>query len=271
MDKPNFDLLEKVSTHEDVCKKHGTNLVTVGSINPFCTECQREFVENKTSLIVKREEERDFKRRTIKTLKLDSLVSDISIVNASFGTYESDNAETKAAYDRARQLAYKYLNRENCFNTILTGIPGTGKSHLAMSMLKAVNENFDPLGSCLFVSVNELMRRIKDSFNNKQSKYTEANMVKLLGDVDLLVLDDLGSESAFRSKDRSESTEYTQNVLFGILERRNRTIITTNLTSKELREIYNPKIVSRLYKGLSQESMIKFTKETRDKRTKFDF
>jgi len=55
--------------------------------------------------------------------------------------------------------------------------------------------------------------------------------------------------------------------LFGILNKRKRTIITTNLNSDELSKIYNPKLLSRMYKGIEKgDSIIKFTEKTEDKR-----
>ena len=90
-------------------------------------------------------------------------------------------------------------------------------------------------------------------------------MVDLLGKVNLLVLDDLGSEASFK-RDAREASEYVQQVLFGVLNKRNRTIITTNLSSKELSEMYNPKLLSRMYKGVvANDGVIKFEK-TKDKR-----
>lgn len=180
-----------------------------------------------------------------------------------------DNSETEIALASARKFAYQYLNRENKFNTIFSGVPGVGKSHLAMSMLKAINENFSPYGSCLFISVNDLMRLIKDSFNNPESKYTETNMVHLLTKVDILVLDDLGSETSFK-RDIREASEFIQQVLFGVLNARERTIITTNLNSDELRKIYNPKIISRIFKGV-EGHIVTFTEKTKDMREKINF
>ncbi|MBX9038467.1 ATP-binding protein [Enterococcus raffinosus] len=177
---------------------------------------------------------------------------------------ESEDKEEKAALK-------KQLLEIPKFNTIFTGVPGVGKSHLAMGMLKAINETADPMMSCLFVSVNDLFRLIKSSFGKPDSKYSELNMTGLLSSVDLLVIDDLGSEASFRrEKKDKEAGNYTQNVLFGILNARQRTIITTNLSSDDLEDVYNAKIVSRLYKGV-EGRIIKFTSATTDKRSKVKF
>ena len=209
---------------------------------------------------------RSYKRGFCEVLKKDSIIDDEDLWQASFDNYEvNSGTEAEANLKKARQIAGKYLNRDYQANTIITGNPGVGKSHLAISMLKGVNENIKPNASCLFVSVNELLRLIKDSFNHPDGYYTESRMVDLLGKVSLLVLDDLGSEASFKRETR-EASEYVQQILFGVLNKRNRTIITTNLNSDELSRIYNPKLLSRMYKGvMKNDGIIKF-KETQDKR-----
>lgn len=64
---------------------------------------------------------------------------------------------------------------------------------------------------------------------------------------DVLVIDDLGSESSMQ-RSASEASTYNQKILFNIAQSRNgkTTIITTNNAGSELRRIYNPKLVSKL-------------------------
>ncbi|MEJ1314253.1 ATP-binding protein [Latilactobacillus sakei] len=115
-------------------------------------------------------------------MQCDSIFDDFELKKATFDNYETEpNTEAAGNLLKARQIAGKYLDRDYKANTIITGVPGVGKSHLAVSMLKAVNETIQPDASCLFVSVNELMRLIKASFDSKGSEFTEARMVKLLG------------------------------------------------------------------------------------------
>jgi DNA replication protein DnaC len=264
-----FPMLNELRTTNLICEKHGARMVQIKDFTPFCQECKREQLSSDEQERVNEMFKRDFRRKTVQTLRMDSIMSDEKLWNANFKNYIPDSEESAHALAAARQFAFEYLDKEKKFNTIFTGVPGVGKSHLAMAMLQAINENFKPYGSCLFVSVNDLMRLIKDSISNSESKYTEVNMVNLLSKVDVLVLDDLGSESSFKRENR-EASEYTQQVLFGILNARQRTIITTNLNSSELENIYNPKIISRIYKGV-EGHIIKFTKSTKDKRSKIKF
>lgn len=71
-------------------------------------------------------------------------------------------------------------------------------------------------------------------------------MTRLLTKVDLLVLDDLGSESSM-NRDKAAS-DFVQRTLFGILNSRKRIIITANLNAIELSNMYNDKLASRMEK-----------------------
>lgn len=260
-----FKLLESVQKTDQVCPKHHVTLVRLPGKEPFCPQCTRERIKAREQQTALDAEAFWRKRKTTDMLKRDSIFDDPDLRGATFGSFQPVGQEAEANWNLARKLAYAYLDPATKFNTLFTGSPGRGKSHLALSMLTAVNENAETPMSCLFVSVNELMRRIRDSFNYPDSKYTEEAMVNLLGRADLLVLDDVGSESSFK-RDSREASEFTQNVLFGILNRRNRTIITTNLNSQEMSAIYNPKLLSRMYKGINGH-IIKFTDATPDRRS----
>lgn len=263
-----FDLLNNVEKSTKVCQKHQTPLFTFKG-QTFCPLCQKEENRKKELQRVKEQFKKHNRRKTIEVLEKDSIVGDEDLWKVDFKNYVTDSEETKKALYQARHIAGEYLKADYDFNTVLSGVPGTGKSHLAMSMLKAVNENAEPLQSCLFISVNDLFRLMKDAISNPESKYNELNMATLLKKVDLLVLDDLGSESSFK-REITESSEYNQKILFGILNARSRTIVTTNLSSDELENIYNPKITSRIYKGI-ENHIIKFTDKTSDRRKKIKF
>lgn len=306
-----FPLLDELRKTNERCSIHDVPFTQLKDYEPFCVECRKERLRAIEQDAVDQSFKEYERRRTIEVLDTDSIVGDPKLLQVSFNNYQTDNGETTAALLKARQIAAEYmkviqtekrlekriaeikkrleetkaesedkkeleaLKKELLevpkFNTIFTGVPGVGKSHLAMGMLRAINETANPMMSCLFVSVNDLFRLIKSSFGKPDSKYSELNMTSLLSSVDLLVIDDLGSEASFRRGEKDkEAGNYTQNVLFGILNARQRTIITTNLNSDDLEDVYNAKIVSRLYKGV-EGRIIKFTSATNDKRSKVEF
>ena len=163
------------------------------------------------------------------------------------------------------QIAREYYKGAT-FNSLLTGNAGAGKSHLAMSMLRVVNEYSNPYRKCLFISVDEMMRKIKAGFNRTGDYYyTEERMINPLTEADLLVLDDLGAETGAINSDKA-ATDFTTKMLYAIVNGRmsKPTIITTNLDTRALGKKYDSKLISRMMKG-AKGHVIQF-KETKDKR-----
>ena len=230
----------------------------------FCPLCERERTTQELS------EEEDLKiKRAMGRRKYDkfhnqSVVTDEGLFEASFTTY----AATKKEEIRNKELASKAFTSYRdggTFTTWFAGDPGVGKSHLGMSILRNLNESGEKDKSCLFISVDEMFLRIRDSFDNKDSRYTEHYFAKLLTDVDYLVLDDLGTETG-GSGTKKTASDFVMRVLYAITNgRQNKsTIVTTNLTREELEKMYDRKLVSRLMKNIF---VINF-EETTDKRIK---
>lgn len=193
-----------------------------------------------------------------------SILKDVGLLNVSFGTYEAVEVEEITNKERGMEAFKKYKANE-MFNTWLTGTPGVGKSHLAMSILRNLNESGKKDKSCLYVSVDEMLLLIRDSFSNKESIYTEHYFITLLSQVDFLVLDDLGAETGGTGTTK-KATDFTLRVLYSIANARQNksTIITTNLSRIALEAMYDRKLVSRLMKDTY---LINF-KNTSDKRIK---
>ncbi|MDT2844693.1 ATP-binding protein [Vagococcus lutrae] len=263
------ELKKKLTVTDEVCEKHNVNLVSAFGREPICELCVKENTSIKVQKIVEKEVSKNEKRDSYDWLDKRSIFLDDTLKKATFDTYKTECKETKDNKDLALTIAREYYKGAN-YNTVLTGTPGTGKSHLSMSMLKIVNEHSDPYRKCLFISISELMRRIKDSFSNRESIYTEQNMVEMMTKADLLVIDDLGAETGAISSDKI-ATDFTTRVLYAIIDgRMNKpTIITTNLNSKELSKMYDRKLISRMFRG-ADGHVIQF-KNTTDKRISVEF
>ncbi|WP_225419184.1 ATP-binding protein [Lacticaseibacillus songhuajiangensis] len=266
-----FPELKKLRRLPETCDKHPTeHLVAMPGQQPFCQLCAIEAKQAADLDFQRQFFERKKHRLTYEVLDRDSIFDDDDDRQRDFTNYEAkDGSEAAKNKQLARHIAGKYLHADYKANTILTGNAGTGKTHLAVSMLRAVNDHINPSVSCLFVSVTSMMELIKDVFGYRAGdyKYTAEYFTRLLGDANLLVIDDLGSESTYRAA-AAEATDFVQKTLFGILNRRHgRTIITTNLTMSEMKRIYNTKILSRMLRGVRAEgNVIKFTDATEDKR-----
>ncbi|MEQ7221420.1 ATP-binding protein [Vagococcus fluvialis] len=259
----------RLTVSDKRCPTHDIELVSAFGREPICIECKRLGLEEQESKLVSDILEEQNKINTYDWLERHSIYLDQTLKNVSFDNYKTDDVETKSNKDKSLNIAREYYKGAT-YNTIFTGKPGTGKSHLSMSMLKIVNENSKPYKKCLFVSIDEVMRKIKDGFNKRDSKYTEEYITNLLTSADLLVIDDLGAETGAISSEK-QATDFTTRVLYSIMNgRMNKpTIITTNLTSKEMAKMYDQKLISRFLRG-AEGHAISF-KETKDKRISIEF
>lgn len=261
-DLSNFnDLTKEV---EEYCHEHGERKVLFMGRGPFCPVCSSEKIES-THKVETIEMTERHENNASEWLMKRSIYLDSTIRMARFESYDTDDEETTENKKRALTIVRDYYEGAT-YNTILQGKPGTGKSHLAISILKYINEYTKEPKKCLFVSVDELMRRIKASFDDRKSIYTEANMVRLLSDADYLVLDDLGAETGSIHSDKV-ATDYTTQILYAVLNARQDkpTIFTTNLSNENLIKKYDTKLISRMFKG-AEGHFIRFSKTT-DKRS----
>ena len=180
----------------------------------------------------------------INRLKAKSLLLDETIKTATFDNFKIETDEEQQAFEFAKNLAEFYKNGGQG-NSFMSGPAGSGKSHLSMAILKSYLESGEK--TALFVSYSHVVRLIKDSFNNRDSVYTQNNIMSLLTNVDLLVMDDIGSEN---------NSDFSEELLTDVLDGRISTIITTNLSSEELRGNsrkpgrYNQRTASRMFRGI---------------------
>ena len=133
-------------------------------------------------------------------------------------------------------------------SVVLTGDIGSGKTHLAVAMLrelvecgKVVNKGMYGLHmGAIFITVPDLLLIIRSGFNDG-SRQTEEDFVDQYAKAPFLVLDDLGAE---------KSTEWAVATLSAIIDRRYRellpTIYTTNLTLDEIGSQLSRRIASRM-------------------------
>lgn len=249
------------------CEDHDVNMVRRKHGKAFCPICAMEKLEKENEQLREEETEKAFNVNK-RWLRNRSILTDKEMLNLTFDNYEVMDAETKENYGKALKIARLYY-KGGKGNSLFTGNFGTGKSHLSMAILNELNKHTDK--KLIFVALDELMRRIKSSFGNPDSMYQEELMVEMLVEADVLVLDDVGAEVGSVNR-KSQAGDYSIRVLNGILSGRTNkpTIFTTNLNKKGLEQTYDGRIVSRLLRGITKETLVQFS-ETTDKRLKIDF
>lgn len=264
-----------LGVHElaEQCPIHHVALLAIDE-HKACPVCTKQVIDQEKQKLIRQQA----MNSTQGMLYHDSLPADkAEFERASFATFKAEKGTLPDhCREKARRIAGQYLkyhgkwtfydtkadtmhvvgalkDRADGFNTVLTGKPGSGKTHLATAIIKAVNEHSGDkqfagfYQKCLFISIVTLMQNVKKSWTDDSYKLTEDYAEKLLKRADLLVIDDLGSES--RMQNGKEAKQWVQAFLMRVLEAQDRVIITTNLTIAELHETYNAKLVSRMLAG----------------------
>jgi len=145
-------------------------------------------------------------------------------------------------------MANKFVNNfdTNFDNLLMYGNTGLGKTFLSNCIAK---ELLDAGKTVLYTTAGQLFRMVENQRfgHSEDEKENDTTYLALVTEVDLLIIDDLGSEF---------STIVTASELFGFINARllseKPTIISTNLEPGDLEDYYSDRITSRLFGHYSQ-------------------
>ena len=155
-------------------------------------------------------------------------------------TLENFNASTheqRAALQVAQEYAADFeSNYKSGKSLVFSGMPGTGKSHLATAVLQALM----PRHCGLYVTCMGVIRHVRGTWR-KDSEQSESAVLDIYGRVPLLVLDEIGVQYG---------TDGEQTILFDVLDRRYRdmmpSIFLTNQDKKGLKQFIGERTFDRL-------------------------
>ncbi len=183
------------------------------------------------------ENERRKFERIVRVFDNESLMPK-SLRNATFDTFQASTLEQRAVLQVAREYAGRF-NRDEPENLLFTGPYGTGKSHLAVSIVRVLMERGF---TGIFITVPEMLTKLKSTYD-KKSEFSEGDMLQALKSVDVLVLDDIGAEYSGQSAE-----SWAVSKIFEVMNARQgmHTIYTTNLHSEQLQEKLGARNFSRM-------------------------
>lgn len=241
---------------EQKCAKHGLNMYSyknhAGEQVTYCPECQAEV------LAALQEHFDQQARQSIMARKFreDSLVSP-KMWKCTFDSFEAQpGSAEEITKGRVRNAAIAFATKPVAHHAVLYGQPGAGKSHLAMAMMQEIHKN-RPAQTMAFINISRLFSKIKNSFDDPSEYWTKEKALEIMTGVDLLCIDDLGTESSM-GRTGQEATKWAQDVIYDVLENQDRIIITTNLSERDLKRVYDAKIFSRIFAN-SQNTRFDFT------------
>ena len=264
-----FEQYNNRKISDKVCEVHKVNYWQISTpirgskernIQEFCPECCQEQIDRQEQEGVNNSLNAETYLKTYNVLMRDSTIPR-ELKEASFENFIAETVEEKQLLEFGKGQVKKYLDGMTG-NTLFTGSTGIGKSHLSVAIAKAINEGYKTKGepkSVLFVNLTEILRRVRESFNSNSQEGYYSRMLK---EVDYLVLDDLGIKSDNASS--KGKSVWEEEFIFDILSNRDKTIITTNLSSSEIASLYSERVASRIRTGLEGNFFKSFT--IKDKR-----
>lgn len=220
---------------EKFCDKHQISFIKSPKlVEPVCPKCEKEVIDEQHQKHVDAMSKAIDERRRLFFLE-DLSMYDQTLKNASFDNFDTPSDMEAHKLKWAKVQAKSWLDGGR-HNIILRGEAGTGKSHLAMSMIKGLSKATGK--KAIFANVPTLINKVAEDNFAKKEYYIE-QLIK----IDYLVLDDLGKEN---------KSNMAKLVIYSILNGRSNTIITTNLTDQELKIHYgnDDAIITRIKKGI---------------------
>ncbi|HLR21709.1 MAG TPA: ATP-binding protein [Tissierellaceae bacterium] len=131
------------------------------------------------------------------------------------------------------------FDNNNGENLLLYGTTGLGKTFLCSCIAKSLLDNNKIV---IYQTAFTILDILESKRFGKGDKELGKYQYDLLFDSDLLIIDDLGTEL---------SNAFTNSEIFNIVNTRiirgKKTIISTNLTPKEISEVYTDRIFSRIF------------------------
>ena len=160
--------------------------------------------------------------------------------NFSLLSYEYHSGEDLLHFEKAVENCKNFIKNfdSDYHNLFFYGTVGTGKSFLSGCVAK---ELMDRGHSVIYFGATGLFDLLSSTSFDTKNREERQNTYSDLYQCDLLIIDDLGTEL---------TNQFTASQLFSLLNERNigrkATIISTNLSLRELQDRYSDRIFSRI-------------------------
>lgn len=169
----------------------------------------------------------------------------VSLDRYHFPHNDRNAAEIRESHWETIQSYKDEVLNETAPNLIMFGAAGTGKTYLAKSLMFQLMKEGSKV---IFLNALSL-KKLAYQFNDKQAQAKLNRIERCVNVADLLILDDLGTESNGQSLTTTkEASQTIQSLIYELANLRTNkaTLITTNLDLDGLKDIYQEQVISRL-------------------------
>ena len=228
-------------TKEIICIKHNVAYTSTNYIGDHWTECPKCMIEIRDAE-AKKQIERD-KQAALEreqrrwAAKIGSAAIPERFKDRTLDSYVAKTSGQKKALAFAKEYAENFDQvMKTGRSVVFVGRPGTGKTHLAVGIALSIMQQQK---SPVFVTVQRLIRRVKDSWRTKEE--TETEVINAFALPDLLILDEVGVQFG---------SEFEKQVLFDVLNERYEklkpSILLSNIPSEQLSDYLGERVTDRL-------------------------
>lgn len=233
------DALPTPTVKPAVCPEHGAfesrNIIrNVWSKCPACEE--RRIADEAVAAAAEARRQAEAHHASM----LASAAIPARFIGRSFENFKATTDEQRAALTIARNYVEDFPeSSRRGLGLVFSGLPGTGKSHLAAAILQAL---LSP--AVRYVTCMDLIRAVRDTWR-RDSERSEVEVLRYLAELDLLVIDEIGAQYG---------TEGEQQIIFDILDRRYREMRPVVLLTNQGKDGLKKYLGDRSYDRLTETS-----------------
>ena len=227
-------------TEERICPEHGAYTATnfLGEHWTACPKCLEIIQEKQEEESLQKQKEAALERERLKwKAKINGAAIPERFKDRTLDSYIAKTTGQKKALAFSKEYAENFDQVMKAGRSaIFVGKPGTGKTHLAIGIaLEIIKQQRSPV----FVTVQRLIRRVKDSWHTKNE--TESEVVDAFASPDLLILDEVGVQFG---------SEFEKQMLFDVLNERYEklkpSILLSNIPREQLSDYLGEHVTDRL-------------------------
>lgn len=234
----------KFKTEQRQCEHHGEYTSTCFQIAdaahwsacPACDKIKQEQENRELQRKLCQEKQESMHREMLGRASIPHRFS-----NRTLASYDVSNEGQRKALDSCKRYVDNWeQNRAAGTSLIMCGHPGTGKTHLAIGIARALLEKGN---TALFARVIELARTVKETYQ-RDAQRTERQVLADFAKPDLLILDEVGVQ---------HGSDTERMILFEVINARYEqckpTILITNLSLSGMKEYLDERAQDRLREG----------------------